>query len=683
MGTTWFKRLENRSQSTITLLNKEDSNSRGHNIAVQSGSSIALDMKIPWAALSGDFTSKHLELQVNGVTRYWIWQATHPDGDFIRFSMDGAWHQQGEHVYGYAGSATNFFEAIGGGDLENLVQYVLTERTLVVLDSHFETIPIQPKPSGTASTFIKRLENRSTLPVTLFSAESKQTISAGPGATVSVDMAVPWVIPGILGFNDHHLEVFVGGNRRFWIWQHDNATDGDYVRFSTNGTWSPSNNRVKGFAETGESRADLVFTTGRTLIVKNSDLFEIAPNPLLLDQLFNVVQPLLHPAHRIAETPLPSPIPSVAKRSASAFSMAGPVSDAFLNRNGPSKTRFLYKETGKRYEFALGSDGRVTATHPDGTKTLLDKARSFTQSRKGVEDIPAPAFDLIAANGGRVFAKAIDKDDFYFTTMDHLFIHAGYGEPDTTIESSIPSTYFKLDPEFAQPGQNPLDLLETTKEITLFDSPASERLPVFRRVLQRQLTDMMIANVKPRVWNQLDCRPPENVLALAVRDLRPAVLSLFMNISGVAPALGLLMGIGFVIYTLVKKETPFETMFNLPNTLTAPPPGVPAYHPITYARDGDPNVIQPPAFIFINSTNESPAARCRRCWMFLFMPNAIVSLMAHSQTATVIATAQLTTTRSSSTTQAVLRCSSRMSNPIFPIVGGWSIRMITKEPCSL
>ena len=101
--------------------------------------------------------------------------------------------------------------------------------------------------------------------------------------------------------------------------------------------------------------------------------------------------------------------------------MAGPVSDRFSNNiAGASST---YKETGKRYEFKLGDDGRVTATHPNGTKTILDKARSFTEKRKGVDLTTVPPFDLIAANGGRVFAKAIGKDDFYFATIEDLFIH--------------------------------------------------------------------------------------------------------------------------------------------------------------------------------------------------------------------------------------------------------------------
>jgi len=289
MGTTWFKRLENRcSRATIKLLNIEDPNSRGHNIAVPPGTHIALDMKIPWAPLSTDFPAKHMELQVDGITRYWIWQATKSDGDFIRYSTDTGWHDPGEHVFGYAASAANIFEAIGGAffqwDAEELLQFVLTERTLVVMDSHFETIPIQPKPSVPAHTFIKRLENRTAVPITLFSTRTQQTITAPAATSINVDMEVPWALGSndfLFPFATNHLEVAIGGVKRFWLWQHDNPNDGDYVRFSTTPGWIPFNNRVKGFAETGECPGDLVFTTGRTLIVSNTEV-EMQPNPLLL-----------------------------------------------------------------------------------------------------------------------------------------------------------------------------------------------------------------------------------------------------------------------------------------------------------------------------------------------------------------------------------------------------------------
>jgi hypothetical protein len=596
MATTWFKRLENRSQSRIKLLNIENPNSRGHNIEVLPGTHIAVDMAIPWAPFSGDFPSKHLELQLNGVTHYWIWQATKDDGDFIRFSTNGAWKNPGDHVFGYAGSANNLFEVIGDWNLEGLAQFFLTDRVLTVLDSHFETIPIQPKQFGQAQhTFIKRLENRSTLPLTLFSTLTSQTVSIGPNSSATIDMEVPWALSanGLFPFGANHLRVALGGVNRFWIWQHDHPNDGDYVRFATAPNWIPFNNRVAGFAETGECPGDLVFTTGRTMIVTNSGI-ELQPNPLLLDQIFSLVEPHLHQSHIVGGDPQPVPPPSIPKRSAVAFSVAGPVADRF--RNNVAGASSTYKETGKRYEFTLGADGRVTATHPDGTKTLLDKARSFTTKRKGEDLTTLPPFDLIAANGGRVFAKAVGTDDFYFAAMEDLFVTRN---PKTNLDVSIPSYYFKLDPEFKQQGQQVLDLLETTKTIPDIDHhPACERLPVFRRVLTRQLTDMMIADVKARVWNQLDCRPPQNVMAHAVRDLIPEAKAAFIELNAKEPAAGAVLAIGFVIYTLVKGETPFESMFNLPDTEAVVPNTVATFKPVAYARPNDTSLIEPPAISF-------------------------------------------------------------------------------------
>lgn len=590
MGTTWIKRLENRSHSTITLINKENSGARGNNVPVPPGSSIMVDMAVPWAPAQGDFAGHHLEIAVGGVTRYWIWQASNADGDFIRFSTDGAWHDQGEHVHGYAGSATNLFEAIGGvisNNLMDLVEFHLTERAIVVLDSHFESIPIAPKPFEVASTFIKQLENRSSAPVSIFSTESNQTLVAAPGEKISLNMAVPWALSQN-DFPAKHLEIRLNGVTRFWIWQHDHPSDGDYVRFATSAAWSPLATRVKGFAGTGRNPADLVFTRDRSITVRDNG-FEVLPHPLLIDELLDLAQQFIHPARRIDEHPQTA-TPSVPKKSAVAFSIAGASSDKFLR--GEQGARYLYKDSGKRYEFTIDDAGKVIATHPDGTRTVLDTARSYTQLRKG-ELVTPPRFDLIAANGSRVFAKAAGADDFYFASMDHLFVHAA---SDAEREESIPSTYFKLDPEFNQPGENRDDLLVTTNGIRT-DHPASERFPTFRRVLQQGLTDMMIANVNPREWQQLDYRPPQNVLALAARDLILDHLPLVMALVGLAPGMGILMLIAQLAYYLFLKDMLAQKLRDGVETEGAPPDGTPRYTPITYQRD-DGITLMPPAISY-------------------------------------------------------------------------------------
>src|SRR5688572_23591907 len=184
MGITAIKRIENRSRSTVMLFNRAREQevgvyARGANIPIAPGSSIAADMWIPWAPAAADFPIQHLEISQGGVTRYWIWQAANADGDFIRFSTDGKWHDQGEKVHGYPGVATNIVEAIGGalftGALQPLANMVLGERAIVVLDSHFETIPISPKPLQIPFTTIKRIENLSTRKVRVFRRNGEET----------------------------------------------------------------------------------------------------------------------------------------------------------------------------------------------------------------------------------------------------------------------------------------------------------------------------------------------------------------------------------------------------------------------------------------------------------------------------------------------------------------------------
>ena len=589
MGVTFIKRLENRSRSTIRLLNKENSTTRGHGIAVPPGSSIAIDMAIPWAPAQTDFAGHHLEIVVGGVTRYWIWQAANADGDFIRFSTDGAWHDRGERVHGYAGVATNFFEAVAGffsSNVEPLAQMFLGDRALVVLDSHFESVPIAPKPFGPPFTVIKQLENRSTSTVTIFNVETQQNVNVPAGQTAALNMTVPWA--GASGdFPGHHIRVAVGGVTRFWIWQHEHRNDGDYVRFSTSGVWAPLAARVKGFAGTGVCPADLVFTGDRSIIVSNTEI-ELMPHPLLFDGLLDFANQFITRARRIGETVQPAA--SGAKRSATAFSMPGPVSDAFLR--GQSGARFLYKETGKRYEFTLGSDGKVTAIHPDGTRTLLDKAFSYRRIRKG-EPITAPPFDLIAANGARVFAKAKDADDFYFTTMDEHYVYKSKESPESDPERIVPSSYFKIDPEFGQANANQSDLLFSTNDIRP-DHPASERFPLFRRVLQRQPVDMMIATVKSREWQQLDFRPPQNVVPNAIGKLILDLMPLAISVAGAAASLGPLMLLGQLAYFTFFKDRLAANLSDQAAAASEPPSGTPTYRPITYQRP-DGSTFQPPA----------------------------------------------------------------------------------------
>ena len=307
-------------------------------------------------------------------------------------------------------------------------------------------------------------------------------------------LAIPWA-GRREDFAAHHLKLLLDGQPRYWLWQAA-STDGDLIRFSRNGGWRYPGEPVQGVSG----------VNGKRILVVTEDGIHLM-NPEPFGQEIPNVDQLGLAKHRLCAVqpadPHPGGLPSVPKRSAGAVSVAGPPSDAFdLKQPG---ARFLYRDSGKRYDYRLDANGVVVATHPDGRTTALTQAISYTRTRKG-DLYTAPPFDLIAAGGARVFAKARGLDQFYFATLDELFIRVAR----TARSWRSPSTYFKLDPEFSQPGAWDGDL--TAHMRGCFGThPAVERFPqVFWPVLEHNLLDMMIVRVRRRVWHQLDVRPPLN-----------------------------------------------------------------------------------------------------------------------------------------------------------------------------
>jgi hypothetical protein len=355
-----------------------------------------------------------------------------------------------------------------------------------------------------AVTTITRAENRGSAAVALLNSEDPGgEVSLAPGASVPVNVNVPWATSAE-EFGEHHLEVKVAGAPRFWIWQALRAGV-DCVRFSTDGAWHDPGDRVHGLPLVGGDR---------TIVVQDG-CFELVDFPQGLLAAIGAVASLA-PAYALCPTQppdrRPSPPASVPKLSAVAFSMAGPPSDAF-DRHVPG-ARLLYRDSGKRYEFRV-VNGVVHAYHPDGTDTALTAAVSYSRRRAGEStpsQITLPPIDLIAANGGRVFAKAQGRDAFYFALMDHMFIGADeHGQ-----ELVVPSTYYKLDPEYHQAGATSADLTAHFRGC-FAEHPAAERFPLFRLLLEQQLLDMMLVAMRRRVWHLIDARPP--VAAIEAQEL--------------------------------------------------------------------------------------------------------------------------------------------------------------------
>src|SRR5438093_696041 len=102
MAVTAIKQVLNLSNAAARLLDIENPNARGHGVSIGPGQDLPADMSIPWAAQPQDFLQEHLELQLGGQTRFWIWQAAQLDGDFVRFSVNGSWQDPGLRVHGIA-----------------------------------------------------------------------------------------------------------------------------------------------------------------------------------------------------------------------------------------------------------------------------------------------------------------------------------------------------------------------------------------------------------------------------------------------------------------------------------------------------------------------------------------------------------------------------------------------------
>lgn len=258
MAITAIKRVANWSAASVALLDIENPNVRGHGVQIRSDETITVDMWVPWAGHQEDFPQHHLELQSDGRTRFWIWQAANADGDYVRFSTDGAWRDRGERVFGQP--------AVDG------------DRMIVVLDDFILVVPyvgsLDVLPPVTA---IKRIENRSRLPVTLLDIENSNAPGHGvevrPFQTLAVEMWIPWA-PNASVFPQRHLQLQADRKTRFWIWQAAQA-DGDFVRFSTDAAWHDQGQRVNGNSSVGI----LLIGADRTLVVLD-DRFELVDHPL-------------------------------------------------------------------------------------------------------------------------------------------------------------------------------------------------------------------------------------------------------------------------------------------------------------------------------------------------------------------------------------------------------------------
>jgi hypothetical protein len=391
-------------------------------------------------------------------------------------------------------------------------------------------------------TAVTSVENLSSAGATLVNAETGRSVAVASGDRVPIEaMSVPWCASSADDFGTKHLRLDAAGGR-YWIWQANNA-DGDHVRFSIDARWHDCGEPVDGVSIVNGPRTLVVLESGFRLISIPEELIETLRSHLDTSELFRL-------DHSIERA-----IPSVPKRSAVAFSIAGP---PYEGRN------CIYRDSGKRYAFRL--DGGVVVAASEGSETRLTRAVSYARRRAGQPQV-APPMDLIAANGGRVFAKAKEQDRFYFAMLDEMFMHCvGDGV------FAVPSTYFKLDPEFNQPAA---DRRHLTAHIDGWfrNHPSAERFPLFRPILEAELADVMIVRVERGVWHEIDARPPLGALNLQVAILETAMA---LRVFGTSEPNVLTR-----VWSGLRARLE-ETAARAREGTLAPPPDVPSYEHVVY-----------------------------------------------------------------------------------------------------
>ena len=106
MGVTAVKRIVNSTNEWLYIQNHENPNNSLHFIVLPPGTSGAVEMWVPWCTSLADFQADHfIEIGnwtpvgnlLNPVREYIIWQHDRgtwwgKDGDHVRFSTDGQWH---------------------------------------------------------------------------------------------------------------------------------------------------------------------------------------------------------------------------------------------------------------------------------------------------------------------------------------------------------------------------------------------------------------------------------------------------------------------------------------------------------------------------------------------------------------------------------------------------------------
>jgi hypothetical protein len=133
MGVTAIKSLVNTTPGRVSIHDHENPTHPGNNTDADPYTTAACDMWIPWCTSPDDWRDqKYITIEWGGQPRYWVWQAAHGDGDFVRYSTSGQYEDPGRQASGFAGV---------DGDRRAII---LDDGSLTIQEKYDPTIPWFP-----------------------------------------------------------------------------------------------------------------------------------------------------------------------------------------------------------------------------------------------------------------------------------------------------------------------------------------------------------------------------------------------------------------------------------------------------------------------------------------------------------------------------------------------------------
>jgi hypothetical protein len=104
-------------------------------------------------------------------------------------------------------------------------------------------------------TAIKHFDNESAGTVVVRNVERAQRWEINSGATMGVDIWIPWCVSQVDFDHNHYLMIeFSEPARTYWVWQSNEAWQ-DRVRYHTEAKWKPEASPVPGTAEVNGDRS--------------------------------------------------------------------------------------------------------------------------------------------------------------------------------------------------------------------------------------------------------------------------------------------------------------------------------------------------------------------------------------------------------------------------------------------